>query len=427
MPRNARLNHKRLAAVPAGHVDWEDAKIYWKELDREARHRILHFDDPKILAEVYAAQKDLSQADIVCYRLGIRGENDCQQQVGMDDFVMKCKDAKDACRDELPFAAFYAKPQLADRKDLFEYIESHVCRGRALQRRRPVLQRSDWLSILEKRASSWADFLTQVLRLLEMAILHAYHESTLAGQTSQVIGFAVDVVEEEDWDADDVKTPSKKSKKKARKKQRDAASSLVDSDLSAHAEDGSATMGIDQASSKGDAEDASTQEENESNYGVSTNKSVDGSSVAENDDSDCEAGDVNLEERTTCLDERGFSTLATITEGETILTFDWSAQGQPIDSTEEPAVELQMDWSTDGGEPKETFWSAWLPNGLTGSSAEWHWSTKEQDQFLRLRAFVKNTFIDAEDLSDTCSTCSSRGDLRVRAKSLPAKRPPRRF
>merc|ERR1712190_412440 len=101
-----------------------------------------------------------------------------------------------------------------------------------------------------------------------------------------------------------------------------------------------------------------------------------------------------------------------------------STEGQPIDTTEEPAVELQMDWSTDGGS-RTVDWSAWLPNGKTGAAAEWHWSTTDQkrldqDSVLRLRAFVKNTFIDAEDLSDTASTCSSR-DTRIRARSLPVK------
>jgi len=88
---------------------------------------------------------------------------------------------------------------------------------------------------------------------------------------------------------------------------------------------------------------------------------------------------------------------ASSTEPDSYLKFDWSTEGPPIDAAVESAVELHMDWSADGPRPDETRWSAWLPNGLTGSAAEWYWVSTDR----QMRAFVKNTFLDEEDASRT--------------------------
>jgi len=444
MPRHTRLSNKRNVATPAWDVDLEGAKLYWRGLDAEAKLRVLRFEDPAILSQVFAVQQELCRADLLCYQLGIRGQDVVRQKVGMDDFVMECAEDPSS-KDEVTPTAFYAKPELADRNDLFEYTESRL--GCAHLKRRPALRPSDWPSVLETKASSWSDFMNQVLRLVELAMVHAHLEtvekspSEDAGQgrvlddsNAPTHGLTLDVVEEEDWDADDVKAVSRKSKKKARKKQRNIVLALASND-STPANTDASTVPIEDMPKKDDAAESCLPEEAAGFCGVPMNnlQAVEEGSVFEQDDSDSEAGDdwwrflgetkvettVILNQEMILNEARG-GRLGTVPEGESFLKFDWSTEGQPIDATEEPAVELQMDWSTDGAQPKETFWSAWLPNGKHGSSAEWHWSTTDQDSFLKLRAFVKNTFIDAEDLSDTCSTCSSR-DTRLRARSLPAK------
>lgn len=97
-------------------------------------------------------------------------------------------------------------------------------------------------------------------------------------------------------------------------------------------------------------------------------------------------------------------------EGEVCLNFDWSPEGPPIDeTTESAAVELEVDWSEGGSYLMETRWSAWLPNGLTGSAAEWHWVTTRPPMV----AFLKNTFVETADVFPA--------EERIRPRSLPAR------
>jgi hypothetical protein len=95
-------------------------------------------------------------------------------------------------------------------------------------------------------------------------------------------------------------------------------------------------------------------------------------------------------------------------EGEVCLNFDWSPEGPPIDVAQDgAAVELEVDWSEGGS---HVSWSAWLPNGLTGCAAEWHWVSGPP-----MVAFFKNTFVETADVLP---------EERARSKSLPARPPP---
>lgn len=390
-------------------VDVDAVKCFWDGLCDDEKLRVLRFDDRGVVERVGCVQHDLCSSDLLCYKLGIRGQNAVRQEVGMGQFNMECDDS-----DYNTPVVFYAKPELAERADLFGYLEERL--GGSFLKKRPALQRKDWPLVFETGANSWRCFMQQVLELVELAIYEAFQKSLLPEKETGAANVECEQVLEESTDQ-----KSQTAKRRARKKRNnlaatpaaslpeDAASSMdaysaaldastpvVDARFSeASTPDAEAVAGIDGTRSNEDATSADMVQSD-----VTFRSEIE--SVLEE----------SVLESTTCRDSSHGDTA--VPDGETCLNFDWNPEGPPIDEAamESAAVELEVDWSAGpggSGGRMETRWSAWLPNGLTGSTAEWHWVANGPPTI----AFLKNTFVEIEN--------KDPDEQRPRPRSLPAR------
>jgi hypothetical protein len=317
-------------------------KGYWSGLTRDEKLCVLHFDDPELVDRVYCAQRELSAADLRCYNLGFRGQDAVRDKVGMDQFALECDPSS------LSPVAFYAKQKLVDRKNFFEYVERFL--GGEFLKTRPEKDRTEWAELLVPFASSWQDFMTQIMVLVELAILQAYRN-------------AMNMKPEEDDDDIVVQVPPEltekaqtlSAKRRARKK-RNLLEQMVSAEITEIPDEDSV---VDTASTNDTA----------STLSVDMPRKIK-------------------------------------TDAES-LNFDWSTEGPPIDATVESSVELQVDWSTNGSQPNETRWCAWLPNGLNGNEAAWTWVADGPPAL----AFIKNTFLETTEIFP---------EDRPRTRSMPA-------
>lgn len=323
-------------------VDADAVKGYWNGLSTDEKLHILQFDDPALVNRVYSVQQELYAADQQCYNLGLRGQDAERERVGMNQFAMEC-DIR-ACRP----VVFFAQQTFVERTDFSEYSEQLL--GRPFLKVPQGMQRKEWCETLQPNASSWQDFMVQILRLVEFAILHAYYDTKSTqcdkAEDENTLAPAEEVVEQ----------PTPSAKRRARKN-KNKSKSILDSmeEMSVESSSGRHAVADDEV-----------------------------------DVNACGSTDPLLEE-------------------ESCLKFDWCGEGPPIDDRMESAVELQVDWSVDGPHPTET-WSAWLPNGLNGRCAQWHWV---ENHGVSQRAFLKNTFVETMD--------SLPEDNRSRTRSLPAR------
>jgi len=274
-----------------------------------------------------------------------------------------------------------------EKTDLFNYIEQRL--GRPFLLGRPVVQRKDWKTLLEPSANSWKVFMNQVLELVELVIFEAHQHATATGlpEVQELVGTRADGVGDASRQPllgpllfSEQKTQSTNAKRRARKKNQSGASaSLAHGDLthSMPSVEGSTVEG----------------------------SSVEGSTVEES----TEAPETETWDMSSICSSRD-SSMRPVPEYEVCLNFDWSPEGPPIDeTTENAAVELQVDWGDDNNLQS---WSAWLPNGNNGSQAEWHWVTKGPP----CRAFLKNTFVETAD-----GFRSDDDERPPRPRSLPAR------
>mmetsp|Transcript_106101 Transcript_106101/g.300188 ORF Transcript_106101/g.300188 Transcript_106101/m.300188 type:complete len:591 (+) Transcript_106101:58-1830(+) len=424
MSRNRVL---RRAGRPCGNnfapyasvVDVEAAKCFWGGLTVDEKLSILHFEDPVIVSRVFSAQQELSRSDMLCYQLGLRGQDAVRARVGMDQFKLECEELRAGSMNPV---AFYAKREFAERDDLFEHIEHRL--GDAFLRKRPPLHRRDWPSTLEPTASSWTDFMGQILRLVGLAILQAQSDAggiartavdaaaAAAGgdtpataDTERETEAAAEVCDEEVAAAIEAspKPQGRSAKRKARKRrggnavagERDLLGAVTEHDSNAMP----STLGVSESEEFAAAhESASTQ-------------------PPERGELSWPAGDLADEDAADSSGQR-VKRLDGVPagEGDSFLNFDWSTAGPPVDAAMESKVELQVDWSAHGPRLPESRWSAWLPNG----AAEWHWiggaDGSEAGGKRGLRAFVRNTFVDVEGLDDS----GAEEGGRARAQSMPA-------
>merc|ERR1719506_1168495 len=101
-------------------------------------------------------------SDMMCFKLGIRGQDAVREEVGMDQFSLEVDAAS------YQPVAFHAKQEFVQQADMFGYMERRL--GRSFLKGRSVLARQDWVAILEPSANSWRAFGSQVLELVEVAI-----------------------------------------------------------------------------------------------------------------------------------------------------------------------------------------------------------------------------------------------------------------
>lgn len=368
-----------LGTLPS--VDAAAIRCYWGGLSFDEQLRLVHFEDRALVEKVAHVQTDLCNSDLLCFKLGIRGQDGVRQEVGMDQWLLECE----ATARRTP-VAFYAKPEFLEKTDLFNYIEQRL--GRPFLLGRPVVQRKDWSSLLEPHANSWKVFMNQVLELVELVIFEAHQHAmaTELPEVQELVGTRADGVGDESRQPllgplfiSEQKTQSPNAKRRARKKmsKSGASGSLAHGDLNSLPDKPAMIDGVEDSTVDGSTVEYSTE-------------------APETDDlsSICSSRD---------------SSMRPVPEYEICLNFDWNPEGPPIDeTTESAAVELQVDWGDDNNLQS---WSAWLPNGNNGSQAEWHWTTKGPP----CRAFLKNTFVETAD------GFRSDDDERPRPRSLPAR------
>lgn len=366
-------------------VDADAVQGFWDALDNGEKLRLMRFDDRVLVERVARVQQDLSNSDLMCYQLGLRGQ-DSARQVGMDQFALECE-----ATTYRP-VVFYAKPEFVERGDLFDYIKERL--GRAFLQERPVRPRKDWPAVLEPCANSWRSFMDQVFELVELAILQAYREGTATGKKENSVvedGIAerasAELLAMEKTNVEQNPKNTKSAKRRARKKNIDAVAVLDEIETASTLTEVGSTYFSQQ-----DMETASSFTEVASTFTAAASTLTGAASVS---------------------DPFHSSLLATVAEGETNLNCDWNPDGQPIDTDamENAEVEIEVDWSGRGTHPEETRWSAWLPNGGTGCSAEWHWVTGTPT-----KAFLKNTFVE--------TAYRYLEDQRARPRSVPARRRP---
>jgi len=410
-------------------ADIEGSKVYWEGLGIDDKLGVMRFDEAKLVERVLSVQTQLCRSDMQCFLLGIRGQDAARQNVGMGQFAMEC----DA--DGVRPVAFFAKPSFVERMDLTQYIGGEL--GGSFLKGRPMIRRQDWSLLFEKTASSWTEFMRQVLRLAELAILDAFQHAAATSKRDSNDGLKNDTTMTENV------SESRSSKRKTRKKrQLCLASSVVHGGDEHKAESCLATIS---AGCPADslleckAEVCSTMspdcpEESLSEYKTEacSTMSPDGpeESLFEESSASVSVRTLSAQQRSQSGnitrgddDAASISTMDTATfvsalvESETILQVDWNAAVPPLETVEETNVELQVDWSENAEQPAETRWSAWATNGLTGVRAEWHWVAKNHPSLTAgaIRAHMKNTFVEVVN-------CVPGPEELRRAKSAPAPR-----
>jgi len=407
----------------ASTVNVDAVKAFWGLLDAADKLRVLTFDDQELVERVTSIQKDLSNSDMICYSLGIRGQDNVREEVGMNLFALEC-DSK-----SLEPVAFFAKLEFVEKADFFEHIELRL--GRSFLKGRPMLPRRDWPSIFEPRANSWRSFMSQVLELVELAILQAQQDALSVETPKATEETDIDAVLAELLEGEE-KSPSTRKKKKRSKRvtKDDADATAVGADDNDDAD--AAAVGADDIEASESFADADSRQEQRPIWDwrpesppifdwkrptmmLEAKKKQyfsDMDSVSDLPDENASTTVSNLPDEVASTTDAPSSNFGgTVPEGEIFLNFDWNPEGPPIDETTEgAAVELEVDWSNTDSLSMETRWSAWLPNGRTGTSAEWHWVTSGPPTI----AFVKNTFIDI---------CQN-AEERARPRSLPARSRP---
>lgn len=153
-------------------ADLQAAKRHWESLSVNARAEALHFEDELLVQRLHGGRQALLDADLRCFALGVRGQDAVRREAGVDEFAIECFQTEGGL---LRPAALFAKRCFVERSDVFELLERRLD-GPFLEGR-PALQRKDWPSLLEQGANSWTDFMRQILRLVELSILHIYQDA----------------------------------------------------------------------------------------------------------------------------------------------------------------------------------------------------------------------------------------------------------
>lgn len=171
----------------------EAAKKFWAGLSLSQKSQTLRFSEPKLVGRLWDIRNDLFVSDFTCYACGIRGQ-DLPRQLGMDMFAVQGICSEEGLLDE---GIFYARKLLVQKNDFFEFLEQQL--GSPFLFGRPALMCQDWLGLFKKTPNTWSEFLCQLLKLVELAVLQAS-----AGSQESV---------------PDLPAPSKWARRRARKKQ----------------------------------------------------------------------------------------------------------------------------------------------------------------------------------------------------------------
>jgi len=171
----------------------EVAKKFWAGLSLSQKLQTLRFSEPYLVGRLWDVRNDLFVSDFSCYVCGIRG-HDLPRHLGMDMFALEGICSEEGILDE---GVFYARQLLVEKNDFFEFLEEQL--GSPFLVGRPALVCKEWLGLFKKTPNTWSEFLCQLLKLLELAVLQASAASQESPQ--------------------DLPAPSKWARRRARKKQ----------------------------------------------------------------------------------------------------------------------------------------------------------------------------------------------------------------
>lgn len=231
-------------------IDAKGAIRHWAALSVDARNHLLRFRDGQLVDCTFAIQEGLKALEQDCMQKGITFKNTEGQTVlslGLASFGF----SPEGCGQPgqpAPDAFFAHGPLISKNDDEFvAYMEYRL--GGFLSGCRPVLRSELWSNLFDPPPHSWMDFECQALRLVEQAILRSYLDAAAAAAAAEVNSLAATVGKEDlEALADELSelpaapaSSGKKSRRKAaRRKVRLAANAACEDEVE---EQEAATLG----------------------------------------------------------------------------------------------------------------------------------------------------------------------------------------
>lgn len=450
--------HRSRGRRPVGrvleNVDCAGVRFMWESLEVDEQLSLLRFEDPKLVKRLYFLRTELLRSDLACYQRGIftrdlRGQ--ASMALMLDAFEF---DLKPSAHDEDERSAFITKAIFVERDNFFDLIEEEL--GGFLADGRPNLRRSQWVNLFDATPSSWMEFLRQVLRLIELALLDAYDQHQQRGQQQTPPESVQPHCSSEDAgeehllaalvapDSPQQGAGRRRARKLRKKGPVDPAPAAV---VAASAECRDADLSRDSTSASEAAARA-----------FPTSEFIEAADVIvpRQECSSESCGDTTLAEQLEdsleiSLDgtEQLEDSLETSLDGTATSAGESQALSKSSSTGSMPSLSSHDDASLNGtssaqeghayatlfGPPPTILvppaqnqssadanvtYSAWVCNELMGGSAEWHWVAFEQVDAApvrHLRAHVRNTFLDLSPAVD-----GPARSLHLRARSADAAR-----
>lgn len=237
---------RRTAAGATGLASAEvDAvRRHWCGLTLEEKIAVLHFQDRALVEKLHAIQQMLRYSELMCYVCGVSTRDAVRKNVpyGLDSFEFECQGISGG---GMGLLGFKATQKFAESEDMLEHIEQQLGGFLADSSRAALWQTpSDWVQLFDPSPNSWSEFLSQVLRLVELALLRAYrlaanssdraHDQMLTGSSEALPLLSLTseaALDLELAEAQVVSAGSRGAKRKARKKRMEAKQPGREGDL----------------------------------------------------------------------------------------------------------------------------------------------------------------------------------------------------
>lgn len=162
------LIKKRLRGPCLDAEEVEAAKLFWIGLSLDEQLAVLRFDDATLVHRLQAVWQHLSVSDLTCFLIGVQGEDENMRYKNMNMFALDGARGNDGSLQE---AVFLVQRAFLRKVDLFDLLENKL--GSSFLQGRKVMKRQEWPSLFERTPHSWAEFASQIFRLLEVALRQA--------------------------------------------------------------------------------------------------------------------------------------------------------------------------------------------------------------------------------------------------------------
>lgn len=182
-----RTRGLRLGARALGNVDRVAVRHWWDSLEVDEQLRVLRFEDPKLARRLYFIRAELLRSDLACYQHGIFARNlrgQASMALVLDAFEFDIDVSGEGAQEPV---AFITKLIFVNRENFFDLLEEEL--DGFLADGRPALRRSQWLNLFDVSPSSWLEFLRQLLRMIELAVLEAFqqHQEQQCAPTAELL------------------------------------------------------------------------------------------------------------------------------------------------------------------------------------------------------------------------------------------------